>query len=264
MGTHFCTSPALFALLISSVVPACLQAATVSVCASSEQVEAGTGQQLYDASGQLVTFAVSDESPADTSCRTLELPLAAAAVRWLSLFDIPLSELPPALALQGRFLDASAEISEVIRAGELPTEPHFLPFGDNLLAHFDAKPFGVEERARFSDSAELVCAAGSEAAATAATLRLGSFRLLPPAPVQRAGSRRATWLWTPSLWLEDPQLAWSIAEQENLDKLHVTVPVAMALETGSISGGVDGSSQNGDRLIVGEFADNAVINIQLP
>jgi hypothetical protein len=30
------------------------------------------------------------------------------------------------------------------------------------------------------------------------------------------------------------------------------------------SGGVDGSSQNGDRLIVGEFADNAVINIQLP
>jgi hypothetical protein len=42
------------------------------------------------------------------------------------------------------------------------------------------------------------------------------------------------------------------------------VPVAMALETGSISGGVDGSSQNGDRLIVGEFADNAVINIQLP
>lgn len=45
-----------------------------------------------------------------------------------------------------------------------------------------------------------------------------------------ADAGRATWLWSPQLWLDAPDTAWNIAQRQNLRKLFITVPLSAAAD----------------------------------
>ncbi|MEY4640101.1 MAG: hypothetical protein RLZZ227_95 [Pseudomonadota bacterium] len=65
----------------------------------------------------------------------------------------------------------------------------------------------------------------------AATLTLSSMMLVPPQGTVRV-AQRATWLWSPQLWLHAPEAVWRLAEQEQLGRIYVTVPLA---ESGGVA-----------------------------
>jgi hypothetical protein len=175
-----------------------LEAATVSLCERSKGEE-GSHKEIYGPEGRLMVLRISDDVAPASDCAIADLPVTAAAVRWFSLTDIPVKNVPPdRLGLQGFFDAPEARVSEVIHAqSETRSEPSPVPIATGLQAYLDAHPFG---------GAELPASAMPETA-----------------PARAAGY--TSWFWAPSLWRASPETIWKIARTEDLRKIYVTIPV---------------------------------------
>ncbi|MES2606224.1 MAG: hypothetical protein V4603_14920 [Pseudomonadota bacterium] len=162
---------------------------TVALCPAAASVEAPVYRQdFYGANGQPQKIVATAGSLALADCESTVVNLPAAnAVAWAAL--VPPDRLDGPLnymALQGKFSEASIAVSEIIDTWEPPR------------------------------SAE---------ASPPSTPRSGAANAPPPVPANNRVPGRSAWLWSPTLWLQSPELIWQLQTEQALTAIYVTVPV---------------------------------------
>lgn len=106
-----------------------------------------------------------DAAASAPACTSTELPVTAAAIRWVGLAGTADQPLPDSLVLQGSF-DGAVRVSELQLGAEPAGDQQLLPLmlQDNALAQFSARAFGLEERAVIDEDGGFVCNAGTQPA----------------------------------------------------------------------------------------------------